>query len=58
MLSFFPRDVLDEICDLIVSVSEDVPTYSFVIKLITIGCLVMMIICVKYFPTVQDKKLL
>ena len=28
MLSFFPRDVLDEIWDLIVSVSEDFPTYS------------------------------
>ena len=28
MLSFFPRDVLDEILDLIESVSEDFPTYS------------------------------
>ena len=28
MLSFFPRDVLDEICDLIESVSEGFPTYS------------------------------
>ena len=28
MLSFFPRDVLDEIWDLIESVSEGFPTYS------------------------------
>ena len=30
MLSFFPRDVLDEILDLIESVSEGFPTYSWV----------------------------
>ena len=29
MLSFFPRDVLHEIWDLIESVSEGFPTYSF-----------------------------
>ena len=28
MLSFFPQDVLDEILNLIESVSEGVPTYS------------------------------
>ena len=28
VLSFFPRDVLDEILDLIESVSEDFPSYS------------------------------
>ena len=28
MLSFFPRDVLDETLDLIESVSEGFPTYS------------------------------
>ena len=28
MLSFFPRDVLDEILDLIESVSEGFPAYS------------------------------
>ena len=28
MLSFFPRDVLDEILDLIELVSEGFPTYS------------------------------
>ena len=30
MLSFFPLDVLDEIWDLIGSVSEDFPTYYFI----------------------------
>ena len=30
MLSFFPRDVLDEIFDLIESVNEGFPTYSFI----------------------------
>ena len=30
MLSFFPRDVLDEIWDLIESVSEGFPTYFFI----------------------------
>ena len=34
MLSLFPRDVLDEICDLIESVSEGFPTYSYVMVLI------------------------
>ena len=29
MLSFFPRDVLDEILNLIESVSEDFPSYFF-----------------------------
>ena len=29
MLSFFPRDVLDEIWDLIESVSEGIPSYSY-----------------------------
>ena len=33
MLSFFPRDVLDEILDLIESVSEGFPTYTGYLKL-------------------------
>ena len=37
VLSFFPRDVLDEILNLIESVSEDFPSYSF--KLLT--CVVL-----------------
>ena len=31
--SFFPRDVLDEILNLIESVSEDFPSYSFILDL-------------------------
>ena len=31
VLSFFPRDVLDEILNLIESVSEDFPSYSSVV---------------------------
>ena len=30
MLSFFPRDVLDQILNLVESVSEGFPTYSFI----------------------------
>ena len=37
VLSFFPRDVLDEILNLIESVSEDFPSYSFII--FSKGCL-------------------
>ena len=35
VLSFFPRDVLDEILNLIESVSEDFPSYSLRYRLIT-----------------------
>ena len=31
VLSFFPRDVLDEILNLIESVSEDFPSYSCIV---------------------------
>ena len=31
VLSFFPRDVLDEILNLIESVSEDFPSYSLLL---------------------------
>ena len=34
VLSFFPRDVLDEILNLIESVSEDFPSYFYFIE----GC--------------------
>ena len=34
MLSFSPRDVLDEILDLIESVSDGFPTYSLVISFV------------------------
>ena len=32
VLSFFPRDVLDEILNLVESVSEDFPSYSYIRK--------------------------
>ena len=32
VLSFFPRDVLDEILNLIESVSEDFPSYSLLLQ--------------------------
>ena len=32
VLSFFPRDVLDEILNLNESVSEDFPSYSFILN--------------------------
>ena len=35
VLSFFPRDVLDEILNLIESVSEDFPSYSFMKTILT-----------------------
>ena len=37
VLSFFPRDVLDEVLDLIESVSEGFPTYSFIDTLVLFG---------------------
>ena len=36
VLSFFPRDVLDEILNLIESVSEDFPSYSCIERKITV----------------------
>ena len=42
MLSFFQRDVLDEILDLIESVSEGFPTYSWKnIKVLSLSFYVM-----------------
>ena len=38
MLSFFPRDVLDEIMDLIGSVSEGFPTYFCTSELLCLCC--------------------
>ena len=37
VLSFFPRDVLDEILNLIESVSEGFPSYSFRTRIIAFG---------------------
>ena len=36
MLSFFPRGVLDEIFNLIESVSEDFPSYSLTYREVTV----------------------
>ena len=48
VLSFFPRDVLDEILNLIESVSEDFPSYSSTI----------MTISLDYVPTVMTQNIL
>ena len=37
VLSFFPRDVLDEIWNLIESVSEDFPSYFYQYSIV-VGC--------------------
>ena len=37
MLSFFPRDVLDEIWDLIESVSKGFPTYSYGVRILALA---------------------
>ena len=42
MLPFFPRDILDEILDLIESVSEGLPTHSMIPKLhVNILCIII-----------------
>ena len=38
VLSFFPRDVLDEILNLIESVSEDFPSYSCLVSFLIDQC--------------------
>ena len=48
VLSFFPRDVLDEILNLIESVSEDFPSYSFI-------CLLYAFVIYCYEPGVTRK---
>ena len=45
MLSFFPRDVLDEILNLIESVSEGVPTYSWKKEQLTTWYILNNFIC-------------
>ena len=41
MLSFFPRDVLDEILNLNESVSEDFPSYSFSFVRAAVACAIL-----------------
>ena len=54
VLSFFPRDVLDEILNLIESVSEDFPSYSFFKTQTTIQYNFVVSVCKG--RNVQDKK--
>ena len=42
VLSFFPRDVLDEILNLIESVSEDFPSYSYNLYIIQVYDFVLL----------------
>ena len=52
MLSFFPRDVLDEILNLIESVSEGFPSYSFTwLSLVVFVVSLMASFCAVLFPT-------
>ena len=41
MLSFFPRGVLDEILNLIESVSDDFPSYSFSFVRAAVACAIL-----------------
>ena len=41
MLSFFPKDALDEIWDLIETVSEGFPSYSCISELLCLCCVEM-----------------
>ena len=50
MLSFFPRDVLDEVLDLIKSVSEGFPTYSFIAHSFSLSPAAPAAQCVKRWP--------
>ena len=43
VLSFFPRDVLDEILKLIESVSEDFPSYSCMLLWFMIGLTLLVV---------------
>ena len=45
VLSFFPRDVLDEILNLIESVSEDFPSYSYIINDLINVCKIPIFLC-------------
>ena len=59
VLSFFPRDVLDEILNLIESVSEDFPSYSyinliFIAKRLKFEFLLLKLSLLNKSETVQD----
>ena len=44
VLSFFPRDVLDEILNLIESVSEDFPSYSFIASYLYLFIIIIILV--------------
>ena len=56
VLSFFPRDVLDEILNLIGSVSEGYPSYSCIPLTVTLRKLAIHVFLytVKHTDTVND----
>ena len=63
VLSFFPRDVLDEILNLIESVSEDFPSYSLVFlspffmkKILVVLSLGFMILGILFYKQNLDSK--
>ena len=55
VLSFFPRDVLDEILNLIESVSEDFPSYFFIKKHIQKQEFILIGVTVSYFTFFLDR---
>ena len=65
MLSFFPRDVLDEILDLIGSVSEGFPTYSYMSAFSYyryecngfLICLPVFVKCLLLYPYIINKEM-
>ena len=58
VLSFFPRDVLDEILNLIGSVSEGFPSYSFILYTVIspLILLSLLIVCVFLVPVDSGEK--
>ena len=55
VLSFFPRDVLDEILNLIESVSEDFPSYSSITVCVYISSLIQSAYFLSLFELVSLK---
>ena len=48
MLSFFPRGVLDEILNLIESVSEEFPSYSWIPVKVGVLSIVSVLFCISH----------
>ena len=61
MLSFFPRDVLDEIWDLIEPISEGFPPYSYIVRFkfyVNFAILMYLIPFIEPFNVWLDKHVL